>query len=295
VGTRPRRLVAYALGAVAMFSLLGMSCGATSQPYVGPAGAPKLYVVGDSITYQATDDLNAQFQSAYQVRIDGSSGASSQYMSSRAQAAAASGPDVAVVELGTNDPVPLYGLTLAQSETWLETIDGWFPLTTCVVFVTPWSGTVSRPPGALAAIDQFERSTFARIADWDAAATPDDYAGGDGIHPNSSGRQHLMQVEAAAVATCPPSTSTTTTIAESTTTTAVSTSTSDSTTTTTESTSTSDSTTTTTVSTSTSDSTTTTTASTSTTASTTTIDSTTSPSSTDSTTSTSPPTTTLPP
>jgi GDSL-like Lipase/Acylhydrolase family len=231
-----RRLAVCALAVVAMFAVLGNSCLSTIQRYMGPANAPKLYIDGDSITYQATTELDDQFESDYRVAIDGYSGNTSKQMFRQAQAAAPTAPDVAIIELGTNDPH--FGMTIDESATWLESINAVFPSTTCVIFVTPWSGTIDRPAGSLAAIDNFERATFARVADWDAAVTPDDYVNGDGVHPNSVGRLHLAQVEAAAVAACatPP---TTTTTSDSTTTTSDSTTTtSDSTTTTADSTTT---------------------------------------------------------
>jgi hypothetical protein len=246
-----RRLYGVALIGVGAFPLLAVTCAVTFQPYVGPSNAPKLYIDGDSITFGSTADLNTQFAPAYQVRIDGWSGNTTRGMLPEARSAATTSPDVAIIELGTNDPV--HGLTIADSQTWLRALNTAFPTTTCVIFVTPWSGTANRAPGTLAAISAYERATFPHLADWDALATPADYAGGDGIHPTPSGNLHLMQVYAAAVATCPPATSTSTnttanstsTTADSTTTTADSTTTTaDSTTTTASSTTVADSTTT---------------------------------------------------
>jgi hypothetical protein len=202
--------------ASAGFALLLAACNIVFQPYEGPTNAPRLYVGGDSITADSVNDINAHFQSSFQVRIDGWSGASSERMAPNTQDAAASMPDVAVIELGTNDPTPYYNMTLDQSETWLEQINSYFAPSTCVIFVTPWHGTIQRPPGSLEAIAQFERVAFPRLADWDQAATAADYTGGDGIHPNATGLLHLVQVEATAIAGCPTnptSTKTTTSVA----------------------------------------------------------------------------------
>jgi hypothetical protein len=244
VGNHRRR--ALALVPLVAFPLLGFQCALTAQPYQGPSAARKLYVDGDSITFGSTDALNAQFQPAYQVRIDGWSGNTTKGMLPEAQNAAPTGPDVAIIELGTNDPV--HGLTLADSQNWLQQLNATFPPTTCVIFVTPWSGTAGRAAGTLEAIATYERQTFPHVADWDALTVPEDYAGGDGVHPVIPlGNQHLMQVYAAAIAGCPPPPSTTTTTDPSTTTsTDPTTTTTDPTTTTTDpTTTTSDPTTTT--------------------------------------------------
>jgi hypothetical protein len=246
---------AVALIGLGAFPLLAVTCAVTFQPYVGPSNAPKLYVDGDSITFGSNTDVNTQFAPAYQVRIDRWSGNTTKGMLPEARSAATTSPDVAIFELGTNNPV--HGLTIADSQNWLQALNAAFPATTCVIFVTPWSGTANRAPGTLAAIDAYQRATFPHLADWDALTTPADYAGGDGVHPTPSGNLHLLQVYAAAVAACPQPTSATT---SSTSTTANSTTTSNSTTTVDSTATRADSTTTTSNSTSTTTDTTTTTA-----------------------------------
>jgi hypothetical protein len=88
---------------VAAVLLLG-ACDIVSQKFAN-TGAPKLQFAGDSITYQATADINAHYRGPYDVAIDGFSGYDTYQMAGIVATEATLAPAVEVINLGTNDAI----------------------------------------------------------------------------------------------------------------------------------------------------------------------------------------------
>lgn len=195
---------------VGAFLILSAASCSTMQPFSG-SGLPTMQFVGDSITVQSTTDINAHYQSTHDVAIDATIGVDTYVMEHDVGLQAKLAPAVEVIGLGTNDSAHLVsppnyeqGLTLADVTGRLDEFAAEFPASTCVVFVTVNSHTVaSWGPEFASEIDDHIRSTFAHVADWDAAwqAAYFDVAGG--VHPNEAGRQALLGVEDRAIAGCP--------------------------------------------------------------------------------------------
>ena len=228
-----RRTILIVIGAaLAAFPLLGASC-SVDQTFTN-SGLSKIQFEGDSITVQSTDDINAHFGAGYDVAVNAYTGATAYERMSSIAADAASNPQVAVINLGTNDAgAVVTGRTLmpggvtvpwdpiepiANVETRLDTIAADFS-PACVVFVTintadaPFYGSIA--PAALAnaeAINTHIRSMPGiQVADWDAnlqASYFDSSAAAP--HPNEAGRQELLTLEDQAISRCPPPETTTT-------------------------------------------------------------------------------------
>lgn len=211
------------VGAVVCFLLLGASSCTTDQPVTGN-GNPKLEVVGDSITVQSTADLNAHFGTTYDVGIHAVFGSDTFIMAPNVRADAATSPTVEIIDLGTNDSARL-GLAITGTKDGqpiviepaqtIDDIDGRldsfaaeFPASTCVVFVTVNTHNPSWGPANAQAIDDHLRgdpTLFPHLADWDEAYSPTYFDGSDTPHPNEAGRQALLGLEDAAIASCSPS------------------------------------------------------------------------------------------
>jgi hypothetical protein len=237
--------------------VLGAAC-STAQPFMG-SGAPTIQFTGDSITVQSTLDINAHYQSTYDVGIDAVSNADSWQLAWRFPLDAATSPDIEVVNLGTNDAARVGVAQYANNNGQLvQTEPAWtmeevlarydaivaeFAPTTCLVFVTVNTHNPTWGPANAATINDHLRAIAPHLVDWDAAwdASYFDLAGDP--HPNEAGRQALLALEDQAIADC---TSDSTTTSTSTTTTTTTTDPSTTTTTTDPSTTTTSTTTTTT-------------------------------------------------
>lgn len=190
------------LGAVAV--------GAVGVSACAPVVPPTMRAVGDSITVMSAPDIHARYDATYSVTIGAAIGLDTYLAAPMVAAAAAAKPKVAFIDLGTNDAQRMgqdFGpgdpaQTPESVNARLDTFAAEFPATTCVVFVTVNTHNPSWGPVAAQAINDHVR-TFAHVADWDAAWNPADYATADNPHPTAAGRQHLLDVEAAAMASCP--------------------------------------------------------------------------------------------
>jgi hypothetical protein len=167
---------------------------------------PTLHFVGDSITAQSATDLTSYFSRAgYAVTINAVPGSDTAADAHFVTRDAGLSPSVEVINLGTNDTrLVAEGEPLADVLHRLNTFasEPMFPLT-CVVFTTVTTHATDWPPSVAAAINAWERTHFAHVADWDAAYNPAYYDGtGDNPHPVELGRHALTHVIADAIAGC---------------------------------------------------------------------------------------------
>lgn len=211
-----RRLRALAAAVIAYLLLSASSC-SVSQQYVG-SGAPKLQFLGDSITVQSANDIDARFGNAFDVAIDAFVGADTYLQAATAAAETANSPAIEVINLGTNDAARMNktwyltsGDVLEPAQT-LDDITGRldafaaeFPASTCVIFVTVNTHDPSWAPENATAINDHIRANFAHVADWDAAWSAEYFARPDDPHPNAAGRAALIDLEEQSLATCGPS------------------------------------------------------------------------------------------
>ncbi len=200
------------------------------QGFAG-SGAPKIQFEGDSITAFAADDIDAHYGPDYDVAINALVGTTAYEQMGNIAADAAKHPQVAVINLGTNDAgIAVTGRTLvidgvthqwdpvepvANVEARLDTIAAEFA-PACVVFVTidtqdpSFYGSTAESAIANAEdINAHIRSMPGiEVADWDAILQPSDFDQ-PGPHPNEVGRQAMLELEDQAISRCPSSTSTT--------------------------------------------------------------------------------------
>jgi hypothetical protein len=193
-------------GAVVCSLALGASS-CTSQPFTAN-GKPRLAFVGDSITVQSTDDINAHYEADYGVKITALVGVGVKDAAPWVAHDAAQTPAIEVINLGTNDAASIAGLnrdneTVDEVNAELDAFDSEFP-DSCVVFVTVNTHNPSWGPAQAAEIDAHIRATFPHVADWDAAYDPSYFDRTDTPHPNETGRQALLALEDAAIAGCTP-------------------------------------------------------------------------------------------
>lgn len=194
-------------GAIACFLLLGAASCSTDQR-AAHDGRPILDFDGDSITFQSTADINAHFGTIYDVGIKAVIGMGAISAAPMTADQAADGPAIEVINFGTNDAASIAGQNLGHEtvdavDAALSAYNAEFP-SSCVVFVTVNAHNPSWGPTQAAAIDTYIRSTFPHVADWDAAYDPSYFDGTDTPHPNETGRQALLALEDAAIATCAP-------------------------------------------------------------------------------------------
>ncbi len=178
----------------------GLSACTTHQLFDAMSSNPKLQFDGDSITVQATNDIDAHYGGTYNVAIEATVGTDTLAQMGNVVAQAALVPDVEIIDLGTNDART--GKAVADVLARLDQMAAAFSPATCVIFVTTNSHNPSWGPAEAAEIDAHERSTFAHVADWDAVLVPADFPNVDNPHPNAVGRQHMLQVEDDAIAGC---------------------------------------------------------------------------------------------
>jgi hypothetical protein len=184
---------------VAFLVLPAWSC-VTVQPIVGD-GRPTLQFVGDSITFQSTADINAHYGTTYDVGIWAIVGATTAEAAAEVATEAKNPPGIEIINLGTNDA---HRETVAELDGTLVRLTAMrdeFPSSACVVFVTIKDDISSWGAANALTINALLR-TFPHVADWAAANVPADFDRTDSPHPNETGRQHLLAVEDAAIATC---------------------------------------------------------------------------------------------
>jgi hypothetical protein len=142
-----------------------------------PGAAPSVFFIGDSIAHGATYALQAALP-GWITGFDAVVGRSSYagIAVAAAQGEASPGPDVVVVELGTNDADPV---AFAQNATAILDSLKDVPL---VIWQTT-HGPMSRVPEINAEIQQIVPSfPNTVIADWDMFVPPEDLST-DGVHP----------------------------------------------------------------------------------------------------------------
>lgn len=200
--------------AVALLSVMGFTAPGcvVSQDSAAGGAQPVLQFVGDSITVQASDVINARFADTYRVGIDAVSGITTTGQTDAVAREAARAPDVEVIDLGTNDArcatlicsgPPPEANTPSLVDARLDAFAREFPASTCVVVTTINSHNPSWGPGNAAQINTHIRATFAHVADWDAAWSPGYFPTRDDPHPDAAGRRALVGVWAKAIAGCP--------------------------------------------------------------------------------------------
>ncbi|MFN8037520.1 MAG: hypothetical protein U0V73_16490 [Acidimicrobiia bacterium] len=93
--------------------------------------------------------------------------------------------------------------SLAQVVARYDAIAKQFPASTCVVFVN--LNTHALPPAAQAINDHLRNNPalFPHVVDWDAAWQARYFDAPGDAHPNATGRQAMLALEDAAIATCP--------------------------------------------------------------------------------------------
>lgn len=206
-------------GGVACFLLLGAASCSTNQPTTGN-GKPVLQSVGDSITVQATPDINTHFSGGYDVGIQATVGYDTYLQAGTiyAEAHATSPPAVEIIDLGTNDAASVgvarfNGAEPAQSLTDIEsrftTFSTEFPASTCVIFVNANTHVDPVKWGAAnaQAIDDYfaaNPAVFTHVVDWNSAWSPSYFDTAGDVHPNETGKQALLGLEDAAIAGCTP-------------------------------------------------------------------------------------------
>ncbi|MDQ1478598.1 MAG: GDSL-like Lipase/Acylhydrolase family [Actinomycetota bacterium] len=183
----------------ACLALPAWSC-STTQSIVGD-GRPTLQFVGDSITFQSTDDINAHYGTAHDVGIWAIVGATTLEAAAEVAVEAKAGPDIEVINLGTNDAHTETATELAGTLSRLKAMRSEFRASTCVVWVTINENNPTWGPENARTINALLR-TFAHVADWAAANVPADFPRADTPHPNETGRQHLLAIEDRAIAGC---------------------------------------------------------------------------------------------
>ncbi len=231
MGWTRRRVFVVAGIVLAVIPLMGASC-AVHQSFTN-SGAPKIQFEGDSITFQATDDINAHFGTQDDVAINAYVGATAYEQMGSIATDAANHPQVAVINLGTNDAlisitgrtVTVNGVTsqwdpvepITNVEARLDTIAAEFA-PACVVFVTvdtqdpTFYGTNATQgiANAEAINDHIRSMSGIQVADWDANLQASYFDSSDQVpHPNEAGRQEMLTLEDQAISRCPATTSTT--------------------------------------------------------------------------------------
>jgi lysophospholipase L1-like esterase len=160
-------------------------------------------VLGDSITQLSANDIHSTLDSTYNVEIDATPGITVAGQWSEAAAFAKAQPDIAVVNLGTNDLLARRTADAVIRD--LEALLAEFDPSTCVVVVTI-STTETR--------ESFRREAVAvnrwlrdrpHVADWDGAVARSPFPRGltyDSVHPTEDGRAVLAEVLLDGVSTC---------------------------------------------------------------------------------------------
>lgn len=173
---------------------------------------PFAYLIGDSITFDATDALHRELDATYVLAIDGRPGFRVDQLVDAARAGTEAGrPSRAVINLGTNDVNMSWppDRTHEAFDQLAGIFDGM-----CVTVVT--INELMPDPGAQARAVELNRwlkpwaaARGFRVVDWAATvrsrignADPATRLLTDGIHPTDVGAAELASAYAAALATC---------------------------------------------------------------------------------------------
>jgi lysophospholipase L1-like esterase len=161
--------------------------------YVGRPGAPRVAVVGDSITALTRARIVPTLAHRYRVRVNAFSGRTIAEVTPAIVAQVATDPDVEVVNLGTNDMDR--GGTNWRAD--LDRMLGIVATVPCVEIFTIYDGR-HRPAGANVGTQINARLRAAaatgsvRLIDWNAAVHRDpNLVVDDGIHPGTAGQRWI--------------------------------------------------------------------------------------------------------
>lgn len=167
----------------------------TRNAYVGPRGAPRVAIAGDSITALARTRIVAALDDSFRVRVNAFSGRTIAKVTPAIAKQVATRPDVAVVNLGTNDMD-------RENAKWRAGLDRMLALVAsvpCVEIVTVYDGR-HRPVDANIGTRINARLAAAAAAgsihliDWNAAVHRDpDLVVADGIHPDVAGQRWIAE------------------------------------------------------------------------------------------------------
>ena len=165
------------------------------HPYRGPAGAPRVAIAGDSITALSRDRIVAALTDRYRVRVDAYSGRTIAQVTPAIVRQVATHPDVAVVNLGTND-------LDRENPHWRADLDRMLKLVAgvpCVVAVTIYDGRhlpVDANIGTKinARLNAAAADGSIHLVDWNAAVHRDPgLIVADGIHPDLGGQRWIAR------------------------------------------------------------------------------------------------------
>lgn len=210
-GRRHRRRLLRPLVASAVACIVVTGCGSSGPAraresvngvFVGRRGGRRITVIGDSITELSRPAIVAALARRDEVRVDGFSGHTIRGALRALAAQVATHPDVAVVNLGTNDMVD-------EHRAWEPDLGRMLKLVTgvpCVEVFTVYDGA-HVPPGANIGTSINERLASAAAAgsihliDWNAAVHRDPgLVVADEIHPDLRGQRWIARSIRSAIA-----------------------------------------------------------------------------------------------
>jgi lysophospholipase L1-like esterase len=175
----------------------------TNGVFVGRRGAPRVVIAGDSITGLARPGIVAALENRYELRIDAFSGHTIGGVLPALVEQVATRPDIAVVNLGTNDMDHEYRGWRPDLERMLAVVAE----VPCVEVFTVYDGR-HPPPGANIGTSIDERLIVAESAgsihliDWNAAVRRNQrLIVADGIHPSIPGQRWIARAIGDAIAT----------------------------------------------------------------------------------------------
>ncbi|MDZ7733312.1 MAG: SGNH/GDSL hydrolase family protein [Acidimicrobiia bacterium] len=167
------RAVLIAAGALLLAVLAG--CQLVEEEYSGDPDGPKVSVIGDSITVLAADEIHGAMDDAYQTRIAARTGYTWRRMLDDAEEHAATDPEVAVVNLGTNDVSTSEPIPRPELFADVERLLGVYEEDTCLVLVTVYDDAVKDDyDNEKATLLNARMKAWADVVvDWDAAVSED--------------------------------------------------------------------------------------------------------------------------
>jgi lysophospholipase L1-like esterase len=177
----------------------------------------RVAVVGDSISFQVTDELEAALDDRYRVRIEAVPGITIGGQLETAAEVGGETPRQVIVNLGTND-ASLVGAPTQDSVNALSAMLDSFAGVTCVHLTTVYEGlppATDHDPAALAAALNADIRRIADeqdydVIDWNAIVVDNGGAEEvlvDRVHPTELGESLLVDANADALRRCPESTS----------------------------------------------------------------------------------------
>ncbi len=180
-----------------------------SSTYRGPARAPRVLVVGDSITVLSASAIQKALDQQVRLRIEAKFGQRTDQMLGRLESGITDPegrPAAIIVNLGTNDALQQHP-DPAKNFLRIATKADSAP---CLVLTTV---NVRKDPKAQRVVDIVNNTLGAfafthpnvRIADWKRVvqAHPDYLLPGDQVHPNAQGQTALAQLYVQALRSCP--------------------------------------------------------------------------------------------